>query len=125
MNCMKCGRETKGKQVFCEECLADMEKYPIEPGTPVQIPVRPDAQNYRPVSRRRKKSAEERLKRSRKAIAWLAGTVAVLVLVIALGACSLARMIAYRREQENIGKNYSTVAPSGETEEPSAVTGGK
>lgn len=125
MNCMKCGRETKGKQVFCEECLADMEKYPVEPGTPVQIPARSGEQNYKPVSRRRKKSAEERLKRSKKTIGWLSGIIAVLVLVIVLGACSLAKMVQYRREQENMGKNYSTVAPSGESTGPTAVTGGK
>ena len=27
MNCMKCGRETQNEQVFCQDCLQEMEKY--------------------------------------------------------------------------------------------------
>ena len=38
---MKCGREIPVGQVFCDECLEDMEKYPVKPGTAVQLPARP------------------------------------------------------------------------------------
>lgn len=40
MNCMKCGREIPEDDVFCAECLADMEKYPVKSGTVVFIPNR-------------------------------------------------------------------------------------
>ena len=35
MSCMKCGKEVSEDQVFCPECLAEMERYPVKPGTPV------------------------------------------------------------------------------------------
>ena len=41
MNCMKCGREITLGQVFCKDCLVDMENFPIKPGTPVQLPAEP------------------------------------------------------------------------------------
>ncbi len=40
MNCMKCGREISPELVFCEECLAEMENYPVKPDTPVVLPPR-------------------------------------------------------------------------------------
>ena len=40
MSCMKCGKEVSEDQVFCPECLAEMERYPVKPGTPVLLPHR-------------------------------------------------------------------------------------
>ena len=42
LGCLKCGRETISEQVFCVNCLADMSKYPVLPGTVVQLPLRKD-----------------------------------------------------------------------------------
>ena len=36
MNCLKCGRETD--QTFCEACREEMTRYPVKPGTIVQLP---------------------------------------------------------------------------------------
>lgn len=41
MNCMKCGREVEEGQVFCQECLEQMEADPIRISTPVHIPRQP------------------------------------------------------------------------------------
>ena len=41
LNCTKCGVELKNSGVFCEDCLADMEKYPVNPNVTVRIPYRP------------------------------------------------------------------------------------
>ena len=38
MNCMKCGREILADQAFCETCLADMQRHPVNPNTPVVLP---------------------------------------------------------------------------------------
>jgi len=35
---MKCGKETKSDRFFCQECLDDMERYPVKPDTPVYLP---------------------------------------------------------------------------------------
>lgn len=64
MNCMKCGNETQGDQVFCAECLAEMEKYPVKPGIVVQIPVQPPKKQ--PHHRRSAVSHEDQVKRLAK-----------------------------------------------------------
>ena len=38
--CLKCRREIAEGQVFCDDCLAQMKKYPVKPGTPVNLPKR-------------------------------------------------------------------------------------
>ena len=38
--CMKCGKRTGKTQVFCDECLAVMEKYPVKPDVAIQLPKR-------------------------------------------------------------------------------------
>lgn len=43
MNCLKCGREIEEGQVFCNDCLVQMAKYPVKPGTAVQLPSRGSA----------------------------------------------------------------------------------
>ncbi len=40
MKCMRCGNQTEENQVFCAECLEDMERQPVKPGTPVLLPDR-------------------------------------------------------------------------------------
>jgi len=42
MFCMKCGREIRESGVFCNNCLAEMEKYPVKPNISIQLPSRPD-----------------------------------------------------------------------------------
>ena len=66
MNCLKCGREIEEGQVFCNDCLVQMAKYPVKPGTAVQLPSRGSAAVSKKVhSRRRTKAApEEQLKPS-------------------------------------------------------------
>lgn len=39
LHCMKCGRKTEDR-VFCPDCLSEMEKYPVRPGTVVKLPRR-------------------------------------------------------------------------------------
>lgn len=40
MGCIKCGKAVTGNAEFCEECLVDMERNPVKPGTPVILPKR-------------------------------------------------------------------------------------
>ena len=41
MGCMKCGKKLGKSQVFCDECLIDMEQNPVKPGSVVKLPKRP------------------------------------------------------------------------------------
>ena len=103
--CMKCGREVAEEQVFCPDCLAQMEQEPIALRAPVKIPRQPPRTN-RP--RRPAIHYEEevhRLEKSNEALrAW------VLLLVMAT---ILLAMAVYHKEVvdvvEELGKNYSIV----------------
>lgn len=53
LNCLKCGREIEEGQVFCNDCLVQMAKYPVKPGTAVQLPsvgVRPLQKRFTPAA---------------------------------------------------------------------------
>ena len=79
MNCMKCGRELKGEQVFCAECLEGMEKYPVKPGTPVTLPGRKFLEEKKRAPKKRTPKPEERIQHLRTAVKWL-----ILLLLVAL-----------------------------------------
>ena len=68
MFCMKCGREIESG-VFCLDCLCDMEKYPVKPGTAIQLPKRRDAVPARKMFTPRKTlTAEEQIRKLRKTL---------------------------------------------------------
>ena len=88
MNCMRCGREIPEEQVFCPECLAEMEKCPVKPDATVRIPRRPD-----PVLRKntRKKGTPEEeqirnLKKQVHILAWLLILAAIVIVVLSIPA---------------------------------------
>lgn len=109
MRCMKCGTETQDQQIFCDSCLAVMDKFPIKPGTPVSLPNRPAATAKAAVSRRRIYSVEERLQRTRRTVKWLAIALVSSLLALVLTVTLLVHTAALYRESESIGKNYNTV----------------
>lgn len=112
MNCMKCGREIQGDQVFCEACLKDMSAYPVKPGTPVNIPKRPQKKAVEPV---KKEKPEELIAQLRKTIRVWRVTVLVLLLLLILSVSLLGWHYATTdHSRPAIGQNYST-----ETQNPS------
>lgn len=88
MNCIRCGRETEEDQVFCSACLKDMDRHPVNPGTPIQLPNRT---KRTPVKRTGFKMAatkwENRLYRTKVTIIYL--ICIIVLLCIALGVCIL------------------------------------
>ena len=105
MYCMKCGREVEGEEVFCPECLAQMEQEPIAMNASVKIPCQPPYNN-RP--RRPSVHLEEEVKRLERSNERLR------VWVILLATASvLLSMALYHKEVvkvvEDLGKNYSIV----------------
>ena len=83
MNCMKCGRELSGEGVFCGGCLAEMENYPIKPGTVVHLPRRVHEAASKKTAHRRKSQPkpEEQVKHLRRLVRNL---VLALALTLAL-----------------------------------------
>ena len=114
MNCLKCGRETPAEQVFCEECLLEMEKYPVKPGTVVLLPRGRDTVSTKKIIKRRVLSTEEQLKAARKQIKAL--SVAFLVMLLLALLMAYPSVLYLKSRQMKIGQNYtaiiSTAAPS-------------
>ena len=66
MSCMKCGKEVSEGQVFCQECLEEMEKYPVKPGTAVLLPNRPHQTVVHKRFHRKPRKSEDQISRLRK-----------------------------------------------------------
>ncbi len=82
---MKCGRELKKNQVFCSECLAVMEDYPVKPGTPILLPAQlPAPQAPARAPKRKPRKPEEQISRLRSTVRWL--SLALIVTLLAFTA---------------------------------------
>ena len=82
MNCMKCGKETEKEQVFCAHCLEVMERYPIKPGTHIQLPRREALPAQKKQNRRRNMTPEDQIVHQRvliRTLLALLGTVSVVL----------------------------------------------
>ena len=110
MNCIKCGRETAGEDVFCQECLTEMDKYPVQPGTVVLLPRRKESSSVKKAAKRHTPSPEEQ-------IAVLRNRISILVLLLVISIAAIALMFKptmhyVQDEHYEIGQNYSSVTPS-------------
>ncbi len=112
MNCMKCGRKIALGQVFCKECLAEMEKYPVKPGTPIVLPTQPTTQPPRRGFTRKPRKLEEQVVVLRR---LLLGVSLVLLAVSLAFAITVSVMSEQLQEKDNAslpGQNYSTEGSS-------------
>lgn len=107
MYCLKCGRDTKSEQVFCEACVDGMAQYPVKPGTPVNLPRRAPQPPRRPVRRQRILSVEEQLagvrRTNRKQKWWI---TVLLILVIVLSTVLVHQMMK-PADTDVVGRNYT------------------
>ena len=110
MNCMKCGREIALGQVFCKDCLEDMDRHPIAPGTPVpmfEINTAPVVK--RPVAARKQKKPEEQVLSLKR---WVVGLSLMLVAAI-LGFSLITGILLHRLSEAETGgstdQNYSSL----------------
>lgn len=109
MNCIKCGRNLRGEQVFCRECQEIMEQYPVKPGTAVQLPAQTPQLEAKPKPIRIKKAlpVEVRLRKQRVTIRLLIlSLIAVLLAFMATAVLSL-HLLDQRDHQSRIGQNYT------------------
>jgi len=106
--CLKCGRDTGGKQVFCKACQDTMKRYPIKPDTKVLLPQR----EATPVSRRqgprkRPLSTEERFSRLKLCNRWLVCSVLLLSILFSLSVAYIVRQNNQLQFSQVVGRNYS------------------
>lgn len=107
--CLKCSKKTDGRSVFCGDCLAVMDRYPVKPGTVVHIPSRPAAPAAKTRSGNSTAVLNELISRQRTLIRWLAGVAALLSVLLLITAAMLIQTL--RSEQParpTIGRNYTT-----------------
>lgn len=110
MKCMKCGREIQESQVFCQDCLLEMEKHPIKPGTVVQLPRRVETTGTKKLHSRRRGnvSPEEQVKLLKKRVRIL--TIALIAAIALLVALAFPTVEHLMEKNEILpGQNYSAV----------------
>jgi len=113
MRCLKCGREMEQQQVFCASCLEAMEKYPVKPGTPIQLPQNKTTEQPKKATRRKKiLSPEEHVLQIKKINGWLIGVCAVLAIALALVTAAFIHELSQPEAlfPGNMGRNYTTEA---------------
>lgn len=115
MNCMKCGREMAAGQVFCEECLAEMARYPVHPGTVVQLPHRTETPVHRKTVKRRTISTEETIRGLRKQIRILLTVLLVCFMLIGLMIYPTYEYLSSKHLQ--IGQNYTVAVSQSEDDQ--------
>ena len=110
LNCMKCGREIS-EGVFCTECLEEMDRYPIKPGTVVNLPRRKAETAAKKTHTRRRvlPSLEEQNRALRKQLRRM--LLVMLILILLLGVSGYFAVI-HLLESDAVflpGQNYSAV----------------
>ena len=112
MNCIKCGREITLGQVFCKECLANMENHPVQPGTPVQLPVHKQEAPRKQPNPRKTRKPEEQIARLRRRVRGLIIALISVILMSAVAISILVNVVIKSRSTVLPGQNYSTVEKS-------------
>ena len=113
MFCLKCGKETKGEQVFCDGCLQVMDSYPVRHDAPIHLPNRTEAHPpKKPTHRKKAIPPEEQIQQLKASNRRL--VLIVLSLILALGICAGAfayHLANYPGQPTpasgNTGKNYT------------------
>ena len=107
MNCVKCGREIPETQVFCDSCLSVMDKYPVKPGTLVQLPRRSKGEAVKKTSRRKRDlSGDELCEHLLKTVRQLRYALVFLLALVLL----LSGMLFYSGQKDDAplpGRNYT------------------
>ena len=109
MHCLKCGKETADNQVFCVDCLAAMQDYPVKPGAAVHLPHReaPSLEKKQP-ARRQILTTETHTAHLRTMVRWLTAIIAVLSILLCATAGMLIHTLENQSASQTIGKNYTT-----------------
>ena len=82
MGCMKCGQKTEENRLFCEECMEDMARYPVDPNTIVRLPNRQTSPVTKKKAQRRRRfwSPENQIELLRARVKVLTGALIVVFL---------------------------------------------
>ena len=109
MYCLKCGNEVQLPNVFCNPCLEDMATCPVRSDAVIHLPDRPEP-TIEKKSRKKKRSAEDRLRALRRWTVWLCLVIVVLATFVCLLTYQLVLMQERLAPQSNtpLGQNFTT-----------------
>ena len=109
MNCLKCGRETRQSQVFCDACLEVMQNYPVKPGTVIHLPNREAySTEKKPPVEQWEERTDDQLPKLRRLTRWLTATIALLSLLLCIATGMLIHTLNMNTNNSTIGRNYTT-----------------
>ena len=93
MSCIRCGKDTIENNIFCSECLADMERHPVKPGTPILLPNRETRGAVKRASFKLAASKwQDKIFRLKYIIFWLILIIVLLSAALALCICMLLQI---------------------------------
>ena len=92
MHCLKCGKETKNEQVFCPQCLAVMEVYPVKADVHIQLPNHANRELLKKSGKKRRSpSSEEQLATLRRRNRRLMAALLAMALLLGVAGYLLLR----------------------------------
>lgn len=113
MYCIKCGKDTVMDQVFCPDCQQEMERYPVNPNTPVVLPKRPQAPSVKKAPRKKIIPPEEQIANLKRRVRFL---TILLLLLFALGSAMIYGTIRYFQKDRFLpGQNYTSIISKSST----------
>jgi len=107
MGCLKCGRDTISEQVFCPDCLAEMKKYPVRPGTVVQLPSRKSSTVVKKAAKRRTVPLDDQIRILKKRVRTL--TILLILMTVIAAALAVPAVEHLMENHFKIGQNYNTI----------------
>ena len=108
MHCIKCGREIKEDQAFCEKCQEHMAQRPVKPDVVVQLPLRKDPVLKKHTPRKKVRTLEEQILRLKKRNRWLTAVVCLLTTLSLILAALSFHFLRQLDVKKFLGQNYST-----------------
>ena len=106
--CLKCGKETTEKAIFCRQCQDNMVQYPVKPGTVIHLPKRQNTPEKK-LEHYVEPDHEGQILSLRKTVRFLVALVAVLSILLTATAFMLLRTMSQEKPVPPIGRNYTTV----------------
>ena len=109
MKCMKCGTTIPAGQVFCDPCLEGMEKHPVKPGTPIQLPVKQEHVVAK-VSHKKLRKPEDMIATLRVLVFWLILVIVALITALSVTVAMLVNATeseAVQAQQPQIEIHYN------------------
>lgn len=120
MNCLKCGEKIEHNQVFCPNCLAEMEQYPIKPDIVVQLPSQQKAKQpaapQNAVRRQTMADMEAKCRKLKKANRVLTTLMVIFILATLVLSAMTFNLIEQWGLVKKWGQNYTTISETAASE---------